>query len=267
MDEIEKLISNYEVDPNNLDRETELLLDQRLREAPIDGMANFSDYKNKFRDARRTIATRLEEGAERDSFLGSRGSFELAGELSGSFLPYILDRKKLTNYYENNNYKTKIGDNFKEKFFNVFDKVGNTLENITLPKKGKIGVLGAVSEPLFKRTGALIKSVSKGKFDEAKPLASRPERTFTKSFFGGIGGAGLGSVGYDAYNLMDNYAAAVQADLAGVTENEVFDMPPAERIATNAQAAMTTSLIFSGGAMVGLILYYLSIPDSGLKEY
>ena len=122
MDEIEKLISNYEVDPNNLDRETELLLDQRLREAPIDGMSNFSDYKDKFRDARRTIATRLEEGAERDSFLGSRGSFELAGELSGSFVPYILDRKKLTNYYENNNYKTKIGDNFKQKFFNVFDK-------------------------------------------------------------------------------------------------------------------------------------------------
>ena len=249
MDEIEKLISNYEVDPNNLDRETELLLDQRLREAPIDGMGNFDDYKDKFRDARRTIATRLEEGAERDSFLGSRGSFELAGELSGSFVPYILDRKKLTNYYENNNYKTKIGDNFKQKFFNVFDKVGNTLENITLPKRGKVGVLGAVSEPLFKRTGALIKSVSKGKFDETKPLVSQAEATFTKSFFGGVGGAGLGSVGYDAYNLSDNYAAAVQADLAGVTENEVFDLPPLDRIATNAQAAMTTSLIFSGGAV------------------
>ena len=249
--ELQDSIDNFSINPDELPEDKRDILDSLFNDGSLDGYNSFSDYSNKFGVARRQIATRKEIRAEpaKESLLGSRGSFELTGELLGSFLPYMMDKKKLTNYYENNNYQTKLGVNFKSKFYNSMSKMGNLLEKINVPTKGgKIGAVGRLAEPLFKRTSALLKRASQGKFDPKNPIITQPEATYGKSFLGAVGGAGLGSVAYDAYNLNDNYAAAVQADLAGISDNEVFQKDPLERTLINAQAAMSTSLLFNGGA-------------------
>lgn len=247
MKELNEDIINFRINPDQLDKDQQTALDDYLRTGAIDGIGSLQSYEQKIQQGRRDLRDDIETAAEPTAdFIGSRASFELGGELFGSFTPYIMDQDKLKNYFTNNNYRTKLGENFKNKFFKTLDGTANLIEKITLPKRGKVGLASRVVEPLFKRTSALLKNVSRNKFKADQPIISQPEATFLKSITGGAAGAGAGSIAFDVGNLQNEYAAAVQADLAGISDNEIYEKSPGERILSNAMAAAGTSAIFTG---------------------
>ena len=94
------------------------------------------------------------------------------------------------------------------------------------------------------------------------------------SQFGGSVGAGVGSLTFDAANLMTDFAATTSEDLANVSEDDIRSLPIGERSLVHAADAMKNALYFNFGAfalspMLGLMTkgYRQAIGLEGDRAY
>ena len=237
LSQIQDAIDNKTFDPNKLTNRERRAVDEAIRQGLLKG-PDTSTIMQERAGAARDVATL--QAAEKDP-IGVRNQLEdatfkgrntaiLAGDLTGSITPYVLNRKQIFSAA-----KSKIaGDKYTGLFArtNMFRDMADKLTN-RLP--GRFKLLGGALKVLAKAADPTVGRV----------LASPLGRTEIYSVLGGTAGAGAGSIGYDVLNetagafVLD----AIQEDMKDVTPREVNT-----DILNNAMDATYSAFLWNFGA-------------------
>ena len=204
------------------------------------------------------------------TFMSERESFELVGDLIGSFTPYLMNRDAITKDITQG-VTNESGDI--ERFTKPTGKQAFKLEKLAKVTTGfadslaKVPVLGKATKvgKLFNKTVAGIETLAKRaaqvgsaeyaalKTGDAAQSAMRAGlRTEAASLGAGALGAGAGSLTYDLAMFNRNLFTNTQLDLADVTEDDLSQTSFVNRMKVHAQAAMVNSIGFGlAGTVAG----------------
>ena len=237
LSQIQEAINNKTFDPNKLTTREKRAVDEAIRQGLLEGPDTGTIIQQRA-GAARDVAT-LEQAEknpigvklqQEDSKFKGRNEAILAGDLTGSITPYVLNRKQIFSAA-----KSKIpGDKYTGLFArtNMFRDYADKLTN-RLP--GRFKLLGGALKVLAKAADPTVGRV----------LASPLGRTEIYSVLGGTAGAGVGSISYDLLNetagafVLD----AIQEDMKDVTPREVNT-----DILNNAMDATFSAFMWNAGA-------------------
>ena len=256
---IQKKLDEKLINPKDLKPEQRSALNKAFQDGTLKGYKNVGEMEGERRLASMEVAEEIEKKlaplTPRSTLsMGiRRGTAVAAGDIIGSFYPYIKDGKMLADEArlaaiagQRVNYIPKIQH---RAGFNAFKGFANVLS--------KVPILGRFK--LFKGTGKLMDKMINGSraLMAGNLLTTQALRTELKSQTLGALGAGAGSVTYDLANFSGRFAASMGEDLSHLSENDLDKMSPAERMTTMAgrsmyQALLWNSLAFGGiGAIIG----------------
>jgi hypothetical protein len=185
IDEIQKKLDNNTLDPNSLTEEQKLIIDELINRGRLTG-PTMSELSQKREIATAEVArekafTEDPIGmalAAEDSFFKGRPTAVLAGDLTGSLVPFYNMRNQIYGAAKSGNlWKRGPG-----RVTNIMNAVANKLP-------GRLKILGGALR-LFGRAADV----------PAKVVASPLGRAEIYSVLGGTAGAGVGSVSYDMLN-------------------------------------------------------------------
>ena len=185
LEDIQKSLDNNTLNPNDLTRDQREAIDELIRRGDLTGptMSELSDRRD---IAAREVAREKEFVADpiaaalaaEDSFFKGRPTAVLAGDLTGSLVPFYSMKNQIYGAAKSGNlWKRGPG-----RVSNIMNSVANRLP-------GRLKVLGGALR-LFGRAADV----------PAKVVASPLGRAEVYSVLGGTAGAGIGSVSYDLLN-------------------------------------------------------------------
>ena len=256
---IQKRLDEKLINPKDLKPEQRAALNKAFQEGTLKGYKNVGEMEGERRLASVEVAEEIEKKlaplTPRSTLsMGlRRGTAVAAGDIIGSFYPYIKDGKMLADEArlaaiagQRVNYIPKIQH---RAGFNAFKGFANLLSKVPVVGRWK----------LFQGTGKLMDKMVNGSraLMAGQLVTSQALRTELKSQALGALGAGAGSVTYDLANFSGRFAASMGDDLSHLSENDLDKMSPAERMTTMAgrsmyQALLWNSLAFGGiGAIIG----------------
>jgi hypothetical protein len=265
--DLQRRLDEKLVNPNNLNKEQKEALNIAFEDGTLKGYRSVSDMVQERRLARKDVAEdvrkRLEPLAPTSLLsLGiRRGVLAAAGDIVGSFTPYIMDGKKLATEAreaalagKSVSYIPKIREDAGKKSFETFSNLISKLP-------------GLKQLNLFKKTGQVLD----GALSSATALAtgklafSQIAKTEAKSqLLGAIGAAG-GSVAFDVINLPAKFAAAAGEDISKYDQNQINRLPFLDRTAYHAVDNFKTALMFNAGTF-GLFSLGSAVAG-GLKSF
>jgi len=261
IENLQKKLDEKQVNPKDLDTNQRKALDKAFKEGTLKGYKNVGEMRAERSKAAVDIAEDIERKLapltprSRLSLGIRRGTMVAAGDIIGSFYPYIKDSKLLRKEAlkaavggQRVGYIPRVRGVEGIKVFNGFK---NIVSKIT-PGGGPL--------KLFAKTGKLLDGLVTGSraLVTGKALTSQALRTELKSQIMGATGAATGSVAFDLANFPARFITASGEDLSDLSENELDKMSPVERTTTMAIRNFRTALVwntlaFGGiGAMMGL---------------
>jgi hypothetical protein len=249
LESIQKRLDEKQINPKTLSEKQRTALNRAFRDGVLKGYKNVGEMDAE----RRTTSIELAKQAEEKlapltpksalSLGVYRGGLVAAGDIIGSFFPYIKDSKLLA--YEARNaaiagskvsYIPKIRQQSGQAAFNAFSKL--------------IDISPLRGVKIFKRTGALLDNLVSGTKSVATGnlLTSQALRTELKSQVLGATGASAGSVTYDLANFPARFVASAGEDLSELSENDLDKMNPIQRTATMAVKSFREALLWNAAA-------------------
>ena len=250
--EIQDAIDNKTFDPSKLTPGQKRVVNEAIRRGLIKGPTT-SQLELQRGAAAKDVA--IMSAAEKDpigtqlqledSAIKGRNSAILAGDITGSIVPYVLMRKKIFSAA-----KSKVPGDKNTGLFARTNYFRNAANNLTQRLPGRFKLFGGAMQLLARvadpTVGRLLKS----------PLG----RAEVYSVLGGTAGAGAGSITYDVLNetagvqVMD----AIADDLGNMSPREVDTDITANALdatftalAWNAGAATLTPLVLKGFGKLG----------------
>jgi len=265
--DLQRRLDEKLVDPGSLNPEQRAALDEAFKDGTLTGYKSVSDMIKERRIARQDIArdvkSALEPLAPTSLFsLGlKRGTLAAAGDIFGSFTPYVLDGKKLAveareaalagksvSYIPE--VKAESGQKSIKAFSNLISK---------LPGLRNLGVFKKTSEVLDNALTASAAATT------GKLAFSQAARTEIKSQLLGATGAATGSVTYDVINLPAKFVAGTNEDMAKLDQNEINRLPFADRVTYHAVDNFRTALMWNAGTF-GLFSLGSAV-SGGLRKF
>jgi len=267
--DLQRRLDEKLVDPKNLTIPQREALNLAFEDGTLKGYRSVSDMIQERQLARKDIATdvrkRLEPLAPTSLLsLGiRRGILTAAGDITGSFAPYLLSGKKLAIEARENalagkgtSYIPEIRKDSGQKSFKVFS---NLLSK--LPGLNALGVFKNTSKVLdgVVQTSANLSGLSKLKFSKAATTEMRSQ------LFGAIG-AGTGSVAFDVVNFPVQFAMAAGEDISKYDENKINRLPFSDRVAYHAADSFRTALMWNAGTF-GVFSAFSGLSNLAKKAF
>jgi hypothetical protein len=265
--DLQRRLDEKLINPNDLTPVQREALNTAFEEGTLKGYRSVNDMVQERRIARKDIAEdvrqRLEPLAPTSLLsLGiRRGTLAAAGDIVGSFTPYVMDGKKLAAEAreaalagKSVSYIPKIREDAGKKSFETFSNLISKL-----PGLKQFGV--------FKKTGQVLDSAlsSAAALSTGKLAFSQVAKTELKSQALGAAGAAAGSVTYDVINLPAKFVSAAGEDISKYDQNQVNRLPFLDRTAYHAVDNFKTALMWNAGTF-GLFSLGSAI-SGGLKNF
>ena len=244
--DLQRRLDEKLVNPNDLTLTQKEALNTAFEEGTLKGYRSVSDMIQERRLARKDVAEdvrqRLEPLAPTSLLsLGiRRGTLAAAGDIVGSFTPYVMDGKKLATEAreaalagKSVSYIPKIREDAGKKSFETFSNLISKLP-------------GLKQFSVFKKTGQVLDSAlsSAAALTTGKLAFSQVARTEAKSQILGATGAAAGSVTFDVINLPAKFVSAAGEDISKYDQNQVNRLPFLDRTAYHAVDNFKTALMF-----------------------
>ena len=265
--DLQRRLDEKLINPNNLSLEQKEALNIAFEEGTLKGYQSVNEMVRERRLARQDIAKDVKERLEplKPTSLLSlgirRGTLAAAGDIIGSFTPYVMDGKKLSLEAreaalagKSLSYIPKIKEDAGKKSFETFSKLVSQL-----PGLKQLGV--------FKKTASVLDGAlsSATALSTGKLAFSQIAKTELKSQALGALGAGAGSVAYDVINLPAKFASAAGEDISKYDQNEINRLPFADRVTYHAVDNIKTALMWNAGTF-GLFSLGSAVSQ-GLKKW
>tara|TARA_R110002012_G_scaffold321699_1_gene550816 strand:+ start:1766 stop:5071 length:3306 start_codon:yes stop_codon:yes gene_type:complete len=205
--------------------------------------------------------------------MSERESFELVGDVMGSFAPYLMNQDEITKditagITDNQGNIQKFEQPTGKQQFKL-DRMNKSVTRLA-DTLSRLPVIGGATRAgrLFVKTIAGLERASQGigqivraegkalaTGDATQSLLRAGARTEVASLASGAAGAGAGSALYDVLTLKNQLAANVTLDLADATEDDINQMGFLGRMTTHATNAMKNSLIYGiAGTAAGNVM-------------
>jgi hypothetical protein len=265
--DLQRRLDEKLINPNDLTLTQKEALNTAFEEGTLKGYRSVSDMIQERRLARKDVAEdvrqRLEPLAPTSLLsLGiRRGTLAAAGDIVGSFTPYVMDGKKLAVEAreaalagKSVSYIPKIKEDAGKKSFETFSNLISKL-----PGLKQFGV--------FKKTGQVLDSAlsSATALSTGKLAFSQIAKTELKSQALGALGAAGGSVAFDVINLPAKFVSAAGEDISKYDQNQVNRLPFLDRTAYHAVDNFKTALMWNAGTF-GLFSLGSAV-SGGLKNF
>ena len=265
--DLQRRLDEKLINPNDLTLTQKEALNIAFEEGTLKGYRSVSDMVQERRLARKDIAEdvrkRLEPLAPTSLLsLGiRRGTLAAAGDIVGSFTPYIMDGKKLATEAreaalagKSVSYIPKIREDAGKKSFETFSNLISKLP-------------GLKQLNLFKKTGQVLDGAlsSATALSTGRLAFSQIAKTELKSQALGATGAAAGSVAFDVINLPAKFASAAGEDIAKYDQNQINRLPFLDRTTYHAVDNFKTALMWNAGTF-GLFSLGSAI-SGGLKNF
>jgi hypothetical protein len=248
--DIQSRLDNKLIDPGQLNREQRRALDLAFKDKKLKGYASVSEMDAERNLARRDIAEdvrkKLAPLTPTSAFsLGiRRGTLVAAGDILGSFTPYIMDGKKLAIESREMALKGKgvsyVPEIQRTAGKNTFKGVSNLLTK--LPYLRNLKLFTNTAKVLDGFAGTIGAGVL------PKVVASQALKTELKSQALGAAAAGAGSVTYDMINFPAKFVMGANDDIAKIDQNQYNKMGGLEKITYHAIDNAKTALMWNAGA-------------------
>jgi hypothetical protein len=248
--EIQTRLDNKLIDPRQLNKAQRGALDLAFKDGKLKGYSSVSEMDAERQYARTAIAKEFKEKlapltpTSALSLGIRRGTLVAAGDILGSFAPYIMDGKKLAAESRELALKGKgvsyIPEIQRTTGKNTFTAVSNLLTKLPVLKNLK----------LFQGTAKVLDGFvdTIGAGSTARLVASQALKTELKSQALGAAGAGAGSIAFDVVNFPAKFVAGANEDMAKIDQNQFNKMSPLERTAYHAIDNAKTALMWNAGA-------------------
>ena len=266
--QLQKALDNNQIDTSTLNREQLTALDKGFKTGTLKGYPNVNALREEQGVAAETLAKEKEQQlAPFEAATGlKRIDFELAGDVTGSLMPYMLDANKIA--------RATIASGGKANFAlarvaEQAHKMGKLAQAVTFagikrtPAGKPISMLGRTAAVWNRFARGADKLIAQGKyglgkkkpgiFGEGTRVHYAPTQllaTELKSQAGGIAGAGLGSITYGIAEALTDIGGATHEDLARVSENDIDKLSPLHQEIVHASEAMSNAMIFNAGAFL-----------------
>ena len=265
--DLQRRLDEKLVNPSDLSPQQKEALNIAFEEGTLKGYRSVSDMVQERRLARKDIAEdvrkRLEPLAPTSLLsLGlRRGTLAAAGDIVGSFTPYIMDGKKLAAEAreaalagKSVSYIPKIREDAGKKSFETFSNLISKLP-------------GLKQLSVFKKTASVLDGAlgSATALTTGKLAFSQIAKTELKSQALGATGAAAGSVAFDVINLPAKFASAAGEDISKYDQNQINRLPFLERTTYHAVDNFKTALMWNAGTF-GLFSLGSAI-SGGLKNF
>jgi hypothetical protein len=267
-EEIQTRLDNKLIDPRQLNKAQRGALDLAFREGKLKGYSSVSEMDAERQYARKEIAKEFKEKlapltpTSALSIGIKRGTLVAAGDIFGSFAPYIQDGKKLSAEARELALKGKgvsyLPEIQRTTGKNTFTAVSNLLTKLPVFKNLK----------LFQNTAKVLDGFvdTIGAGSTAKLVASQALKTELKSQALGAAGAGAGSIAYDVVNFPARFVAGANEDMVKIDENQYNKMSPLEKISYHAIENARLALMWNAGAF-GLFSVLSGVPLAAKKFF
>jgi hypothetical protein len=248
--EIQTRLDNKLIDPRQLNKAQRGALDLAFKDGKLKGYSSVSEMDAERQYARTAIAKEFKEKlapltpTSALSLGIRRGTLVAAGDILGSFAPYIMDGKKLAAESRELALKGKgvsyIPEIQRTTGKNTFTAVSNLLTKLPVLKNLK----------LFQGTAKVLDGFvdTIGAGSTAKLVASQALKTELKSQALGAAGAGAGSIAFDVVNFPAKFVAGANEDMAKIDQNQFNKMSPLEKTTYHAIDNAKTALMWNAGA-------------------
>jgi hypothetical protein len=265
--DLQRRLDEKLINPNDLTLTQKEALNTAFEEGTLKGYRSVSDMIQERRLARKDVAEdvrqRLEPLAPTSLLsLGiRRGTLAAAGDIVGSFTPYVMDGKKLAAEAreaalagKSVSYIPKIREDAGKKSFQTFSNLISKLP-------------GLKQLNLFKKTGQVLDGAlsSATALSTGKLAFSQIAKTELKSQALGALGAAGGSVAFDVINLPAKFVSAAGEDISKYDQNQVNRLPFLDRTAYHAVDNFKTALMWNAGTF-GLFSLGSAV-SGGLKNF
>ena len=269
--ELQNAIDLKKLDVNKLNDQQKGAIDVLLQKGDLKGYNSVREIEVEQEAAREIIASKEQQRLEPfQTATGiERKDLELVGDVTGTLIPYVKNKDMLV--------KSLIANNGKAEF-NVDQRAIIKPEQLSKAQRYIAKLPVVRGSKLLARAGnvlgKMIDFVRQGPGNIRLKGPTPFLYTEALSQFGGSVGAGLGSLTYDAANLMTDFAATTSEDLANITDDDIRKLPVSDRAMVHAADAMKNALYFNFGAfsiapMLGLMTkgFRSSIGLEGEKAY
>lgn len=243
--EIQSALDNKSLDIRNLNDDQKFAVDALLKSGELKGYGGINEIAAEQNAAMEILAAQKQQKLEPfETATGiERKDLELVGDVTGTIVPYIKNRDMLVKSLIANNAKAEFGVDqraiISPEKINAFQK-----QLMKLPMVRGSKLLGRLASVVGKMGDFVRQGPGQIRMKGPTPFLY----TEALSQFGGSVGAGVGSLTFDAANLMTDFAATTSEDLANVSEDDIRALPIGERSMVHAADAMKNALYFNFGA-------------------
>ena len=260
---LQKALDSKTFDPSDFTQDQLILVDELIKTGNLKGYGSINDVIKERAGAAVGVAQEkqkkiqpFQQATKEAGFEVERADLELVGDVSGSAFAFLQDRDKLVSALKKGMGSVEFGVDREALNYRSmqFDKYENLLKNAPIVRNIKP----------FARVAGVVGKMADG-FRQIKKAGASPFlQTEMKSIAFGTGGAGIGSLAFDAANYATDFTAASSMDLAELTDDDVAKLPPGQREAYHALEAMNNSMIFNAGAAgLGPLL---QLASGGVKK-
>jgi hypothetical protein len=226
---IQQLLDEKKLNPNTLNEQQVRVLDSYFQSGKLKGYNSVLGIAQERDNAKEKLISDAEE--QRNPGGKTNFGYVITGDLIGSTVPYVMDRKKLI----------KAAENFKD------------TENyrVSQSKFGKL--IGGITERLVGRKLKGVRNIFKNTSDffsrsadgARKFVFSQAGATEAKSIVGGTLGAGAGAAAFEYEQYKDGLTKSAFFDLSQLSKRDIDQMSPMERATTAVLSEMANAAFYN----------------------
>ena len=259
--ELQQRLDNKTFNPAELNPQQREAVDMAFQQGILKGYANVSEIERERKIGSKLVAREKEKRAQPFTTATEgtvpfmergveRSDLELIGDITGAGFVYMKDMPKIVNEFRQNPTQGYGANKYlaASDKFDAFKKIADRL-----PIVRNVKILNRAARV----AGKIV--------DGTRNLSKYPSQllvTEAKAQLASAGGAGVGSILYDAANMATDFNGAVLQDLSEVSDNDINKLPYSQQVFVHSAEAMQNALFYNligssiapilGGVMRGM---------------